>query len=354
MTEERHTPPTRVALIGYGLAGKAFHAPLIRATLGLELIAVISSRTAEIAADLPGVAVLETLERALDDPAVDLVVIATPDQLHHPQALAALSAGKHVVVDKPFAPSLPEAREMAAQAERAGKLLAVFHNRRWDADFLTLKDLIVSGELGEIRQFESHFDRFRPAAGDRWKDRRASGVWQDLGPHLVDQAIQLFGMPSAVLADLAVQRPGGTAFNYAHVLLDQGPVKTILHMTQSAVANSLRFAVHGTRGSYVKHGLDPQEDQSKAGIAPGDADWAIDPLEGELTRSLADGTTRTEAVANQRGDYLAFYRKLRTAIADGGTNPVPPEQALKVMAILAAGSESAVEQVWTAPTTEFG
>lgn len=348
------TPPIRVALIGYGLAGKAFHAPLICATPGLDLTAVVSSRKAEVGTYLPGVVILETLDQALDDPAIDLIVIATPDQLHHQQAMAAISAGKHVVVDKPLAPSLAEAREMAAQAVRASKLLSVFHNRRWDADFLTLKHLIASGKLGEVRQFESHFDRYRPAAGERWKDRRASGVWQDLGPHLVDQAIQLFGMPSAVLADLAVQRPGGPAFDYAHVLLDQGPVKTILHMTQSAVANSLRFAVHGTRGSYIKHGSDPQEDQSKAGIAPGDPDWGIDPREGELTQSLADGTLWTQAVANQRGDYLAYYRELRTAIADGGTNPVPADQALKVMAILAAGSASAAERVWTAPTTKFG
>lgn len=340
-------PPTRVALIGYGLAGKTFHAPLIRATPGLELIAVVSSRVAEIAVDLPGVAILESLDQALADPAVELVVIATPDQLHASQALAALSAGKHVVVDKPLAPGLAEAREMATQAERSGKLLSVFHNRRWDADFLTLERLIASGELGEIRQFESHFDRYRPAVGERWKDRRASGVWQDLGPHLVDQAIRLFGMPNAVLADLAVQRPGGGAFDYAHVLLDQGPVRTILHITQSAAANSLRYAVHGSRGSYIKHGLDPQEDQAKAGMVPGDADWGIDPRPGELTRGQPDGTTRSEAVANRRGDYPAFYRELRAAIASGGANPVPADQALQVMAVLEAGSRSALERAWT-------
>lgn len=342
-------PPTRVALIGYGLAGKAFHAPLIRATAGLELVAVVSSRKAEIAADLPVVAVLEALGQALDDPAVDLVVVATPDHLHATQALAALSAGKHVVVDKPLAPTLAEARDIAAQAKRAGKLLSVFHNRRWDADFLTLSHLIGSGELGEIRQFESHFDRYRPATGERWKDRRAGGVWQDLGPHLVDQAIRLFGMPRAVLADLAVLRPGSDAFDYAHVLLDHGPVRTILHMTQSAPANSLRFVVHGARGSYIKHGLDPQEAQAKAGIAPGDPDWGIDPLPGELTCGHADGTIRAEAVANRRGDYRAFYRDLRAAIANGSANPVPAHEALEVMAVLAAGIESARERGWIAP-----
>jgi predicted dehydrogenase len=340
----------RVALVGYGLAGKVFHAPLIRATPGLELAVIVSSRVEEITAHLRGVAILENIDAALADPTIDLVVIATPDHLHAPQTLAALAAGKHVVVDKPIAPTLPEAREMTARAAEAGRHLSVFHNRRWDADFLTLRKLINAGELGEIRQFESHFDRYRPVVGDRWKDARPGGVWQDLGPHLVDQAIVLFGMPKAVLADLACHKQDGGAYDYAHVLLNHGKVRSILHMTQSAPAHSLRFTVHGSRGSYIKHGLDPQEDQSKSGLAPGNIGWALDMREGELTRGLLDGNTQTQNVPNLPGDYLAFYREVCAAIGGRGTNPVPAAEALQVMAVIDAGTESARTKSWTIPT----
>lgn len=343
------TNPIRVALVGFGLAGKVFHAPLIRATAGLELASIVSSRVDEISAISPGAAVLRHIDEALEDPTIDLVVIATPDDLHAPQTLAALAAKKHVVVDKPFASSLPEAQEMAARAAAAGKHLSVFHNRRWDADFLTLKGLIGAGELGEIRQFESHFDRYRPEVGNRWKDARPGGVWQDLGPHLVDQAIQLFGMPKAVLADLASQKQEGGAYDYAHVLLDHGKVRSILHITQSAPSHSLRFTVHGSRGSYIKHGLDPQEDQSKTGMEPGDIGWAVDLQEGELTRGLPDGSTQTHTVPNLPGDYLAFYREVCTAICGRGTNPVPATEALQVMAVIEAGFESARTRSWVIP-----
>jgi predicted dehydrogenase len=346
------TKPIRVALVGYGLAGKVFHAPLIRATAGLELAIVVSSRDDEISACLPGVTIVQDIDEVLEDPTINLVVIATPDHLHKPQALAALAADKHVVVDKPFAPSFSDAQEMAALAAAAGKHLSVFHNRRWDADFLTLRELINAGELGEIRQFESHFDRYRPEVGNRWKDDRPGGVWQDLGPHLVDQAIQLFGMPKAVLADLASQKQDGGSCDYAHVLLDHGKVRSILHITQSAPAHSLRFAVHGSRGSYIKHGLDPQEDQSKVGLVPGHPGWAVDLQEGELTRALPDGSTQTHTVPNLPGDYLAFYRDVCAAIGGRGTNPVPATEALQVMAVIDAGFESVRTRSWAMPASE--
>jgi predicted dehydrogenase len=343
------TAPIRVGLVGYGLAGKVFHAPLIRATTGFELAVVVSSRVDEVRARLPDAAIVQQIGDVLTDPSIGLVVIATPDHLHKPHVLAALAAGKHVVVDKPFAPNLSEAQEMAARAAQAGTQLFVFHNRRWDADFLTLRKLIDAGELGEIRQFESHFDRYRPAVGERWKDTRPGGVWQDLGPHLVDQAIQLFGMPAAVLADLASQRQDGGSCDYAHVLLDHGNVRSILHITQSAPAHSLRFAVHGSRGSYIKHGLDPQEDQSKSGLCPGNPGWAIDLREGELTRGMPDGSTRPQAIPNLPGDYLAFYRGVCASIRGFGANPVPADQALQVMAVIDAGTQSARTRSWTVP-----
>lgn len=339
-------PPFRVALVGYGLAGKAFHAPLISATPGLALAGVVTSRAAEVAADYPAAQVWIDLGQALADPAIDLVVLATPDHLHAPQAEAALQAGKHVVIDKPFAPTQAEAEAVAAMAAQSGRLLSLFHNRRWDADFLTLKALIAAGKLGEIRQFESRFDRWRPQTADRWKDQRSGGVWQDLGPHLVDQAIQLFGTPQAIMAELAGGDAMGAGANYAHVVLRQGEVRSVLHMSRSAHDGALRYLVHGSRGSYAKRGTDVQEKQSRGGMRPGAAGWAIDPEPGLLTRVDAQGTATGQLVSNLPGDYLAFYRQLRAAMVGEGANPVLPDQALDVMRVLDAGTRSAQQGCW--------
>ena len=326
----------RIALIGFGLAGKAFHAPLIAATDGLELAAVVTSRAPEVEGLYPGVRVLPTLDAVLQDRSIDLVVLATPDQVHAEQALAALDAGKHVVIDKPLAPTLDEARRVAARAAERGRMVSVFHNRRWDADFLTLRRLIADGALGEITAFESRFDRFRPELGERWKDRRAGGVWQDIGPHLVDQALVLFGRPDAISADLAVLKPGGQAVDHAEVLLRYPGRRVSLHISQMMPDHALRMAVHGTQASFIKHGLDSQEQQSKDGMRPKDEGWGIDPSPGHLTR--ADGTVAE--VTPERGDYLAFYRGVAAALAGKGSLPVSAAEALNVMEVIAAGIAS--------------
>ncbi|RJF91303.1 oxidoreductase [Sphingomonas cavernae] len=334
----------RVALVGYGLAGKIFHAPLITSTEGMTLTTVVSSDPDKVHADLPGVQVTGDLGTALESHAIDLVVLATPDALHAEQALSALDAGKHVVVDKPFAPSLAEARLVAERAADRGLTLAIFHNRRWDGDFLTVRRLVEEGALGEIMLFESHFDRFRPEVTDRWKDKRAGGVWQDLGPHLVDQALRLFGMPEALFADIGTQRSSALVPDYAHVVLRYGARRVILQASQMTHANGLRFAVHGTRGSYIKYGTDPQEGQSKAGLKPASPVWGIDDQPGLLTRLAPDGRAHEIIVESERGNYAAFYEALRDAILDGKPNPVPPQQALDVMTVIEAGRISADER----------
>lgn len=330
----------RIALIGFGLAGKVFHAPLIAATPGLDLAAVVTSRANEVAASYPSTQVLSTLEPVLADRSIELVVLATPDHLHAPQALAALDAGKHVVIDKPLAPTLAEAQAIAARAAERGCMLSVFHNRRWDADFLTLRRLIDEDALGEITAFESRFDRFRPEPGTRWKDNRSGGVWQDLGPHLVDQTLALFGRPQAISADLAVLRPGGQAIDHATVLLRYPGRRVVLHMSMLLPEHGLRMAVHGRKASFVKHGLDRQEEQSKGGMRPDHNDWGLDPVPGQLT--LADGTVR--AVAPVRGDYPAYYRAIAAALAGEGPMPVSAEEALAVMDVIAAGTISNTER----------
>ncbi len=336
--------PIRVALVGYGMAGRVFHAPLIQVTKDLELACVVSSDATKVHADWPHVKVVGTLGDTLSDPTIQLIVLATPDHFHAPQALAALSAGKHVVIDKPFAPTLAEAETVAARAAELNLLLSIFQNRRWDADFLTLKRLIAENALGEIVQFESHFDRLRPKRAARWQDERASGVWQDLGPHLVDQALDLFGMPCAVSADIVQQRADTSAPDYAHIILHYERLRVILHMSQSTHAAGLRFAVHGTAASYIKHGLDPQEDQSKAGLTPTDPLWGVDDRHGTLTRIGTDGAAQNLIVETARGNSQAYYAAIASALNGAGENPVPPSAALNVMRVINAGNKSVAER----------
>lgn len=328
-------PDLNVALIGYGYVGKTFHAPLIAATPGFALHTVVSSDAAKVAADFPTARVVADLETVLADPAIDLVVIATPNALHAPQAIAALNAGKHVVVDKPFALDLAEARTMAEAAKVAGKLLAVFHNRRWDSDFLTVKRLIADGTLGEVVQYESHFDRFRPQVRDRWRERAGpgAGAWMDLGPHLLDQALALFGEPLGVSADIGVQREGSEADDYFHVVLRYPTLRVILHGSLLTAASDLRMAVHGTKASYVKHGLDPQEAQLKAGMTPGAPGWGRDSRHGVLTTVEDDIQIRDDVRPEVTG-YRHFYAGVREAILHAAPSPVPVDEALRVMALL--------------------
>ncbi len=328
-------PLLNVALVGYGFVGKVFHAPLITNTPGLRLHTVVSGDAHKVLVDHPGMQVVAEPEAAFADPGIDLVVIAAPNPVHAVLASAALAQGKHVVVDKPFAVTLREAQQVVAGAERAGRIVSVFQNRRWDADFLTLRKLIAEGALGEVMEFHSHFDRYRPTVADRWRERDqpGSGLWYDLGPHLIDQALQLFGMPEAVFADIALQRDGAVAADYFQVLLRYPKLRVVLHAGSLVPAQQLRFAVHGTRASYVKHGLDPQEGVLRKGGIPGQPGWGIDPLPGVLCTETADGV-KTEAVQGIPGDYVRYYAEMRDAILHGGPAPVTPQQALEVMAML--------------------
>ncbi len=331
----------RVGLIGFGYAGRTFHAPLIGATEGIAITAVSSSQPDDARAVLGDVSVVGTPEALIARDDVDLVVVASPNDSHAPLALAALTAGKHVVVEKPFALSLDEARAVVDAADKAGLVLAVFNNRRWDSDFLSVKAAIDRGDVGEIVHFESHFDRFRPVVRDRWRERAApgGGIWYDLGPHLLDQAVQLFGMPEAIEADLAVLRPGGQAEDWAHAMLRYADKRVIVHASMLSAGGSARFTVHGTAGSLVKLGADPQEAQLLAGMVPGAEGWGADgdPLvlhDGQVSREIA------AVIGDQRG----FYRGVVGAVRDGAANPVPPAEALAVMSLIDAGIHSSRER----------
>jgi predicted dehydrogenase len=334
-----------LALLGYGFVGRVFHAPLIAHTPGLRLHTIVSSRHDAAAAAYPQARIVADAQQAFADPQIDAVVVATPNQTHAPLALAALAQGKHVLVDKPFTLDVDEAQRVIAQAQRAGRIVSVFQNRRWDGDFLTLRALVEAGTLGEVAEFHSHFDRHRPQVGDRWREHAlpGSGLWFDLGPHLLDQTLQLFGLPEAIQVDLAQQRRGAQAPDYFHAVLRYPRLRAVLHAGSLVAANGLRFAVHGERGSYLKQGMDTQEAQLRAGLTPAAPQWGEDPLAGQLTLVADDGSTSAHALQTQRGDYRHCYAGFREAMAGRAPAPVDAAQALAVMRLLELGQRSAAE-----------
>jgi len=319
----------RTAIIGYGLAGRIFHAPLVQAAEGLELAAVSTSRAEQVP---PGIRVAPP-EALITDPAIELIVVASPNETHFPLAKAALEAGKHVVVDKPMCVSTNEARTLIELAKASGRLLIPFHNRRWDSDFLTVRKLIDSGKLGRVLLYEAHWDRFRPKVAERWREkpRPGAGLLFDLGPHMIDQALLLFGTPQRTIADLAAQRQGSQVDDYFALTLHYGASRVLLSASSLVARPRPRFSIHGTEASFIMFGLDPQEDQLKAEadvLAPG---FGVDEsLQGTLT--TADGIS--SAVPSERGTWLNFYRGVAAALAGRGPPPVMPEDALAALQII--------------------
>lgn len=344
----------RVGLIGYGFAGQTFHAPVIAGVPGLQLAAVASSQGERVRADWPNVTVCETPATLLARSDIDLVVLATPNDTHHPLAREALEAGKHVVVDKPFTTQLAQARALDDLAAATGLLLSVYQNRRFDADYLTLSELVRQGTLGRLVFFESHFDRYRPQVRQRWRELPGdgAGLWLDLGSHLVDQTVQLFGWPSAIQADFAAHRDGALTEDYFHAQLryehgGHAGLRVVLHASTLAATPAPRYRLHGTAGSYVKQGVDPQEDALRAGARPrleALGDWGLDTDEGQWVSSPDGVRLESRHVRTLRGNYLAYYAAVRDAILGLGPNPVTPAQAVAVMELLALGQQSARER----------
>jgi scyllo-inositol 2-dehydrogenase (NADP+) len=264
--------PIGVGLVGYGMSGSSLHAPLITAEPRLRLRAAVTSDPDRVHRDLPSLEVVPTLARLLDDAAVELVVVAAPNAAHHELVRAALEADRHVVVDKPFTLSTAEADDLIRVAKERDRQLTVFQQRRWDADFLTVRRCVDEGLVGWVTTYVAHYDRFTPQPAGRWteQDRPGAGVLYDLGSHLIDQGLCLFGIPETVSADLQVQRPGGTAVDYAHLVLGYGALRVILHVGSLVRAQGPRFTVHGDVGSFVKSGIDGQIAALLAGGRPGD------------------------------------------------------------------------------------
>lgn len=337
-------PDLQLALIGHGYVGRVFHAPLIEATDGIALHSIVS-RQAGLGALHPHARISADRQAVLDDPDIDAVVIATPNDTHAPIALQALAAGKHVLVDKPFTVDPTQAREVMAAAAVAGRVCSVFQNRRWDGDFLTLQQLLANDTLGEVAEFHSHFDRHRPQVRERWRESDApgAGLWFDLGPHLLDQALALFGRPRAIEADLLRQREGARSDDYFHVVLHYPRMRAHLHAGSLVADARLRFAVHGRRGSFVKQGLDTQEAMLREGLRPGAPGWGVDPLDGTLTLADDNGELDNRRIATVPGDYRRCYAAFRDAITGRGAPPASVADALQVMELLELATRSAAQ-----------
>ncbi|WP_165716147.1 oxidoreductase [Enterobacter hormaechei] len=336
-----------IALIGYGFVGKTFHAPLIQSVDGLKL-AVVSSRDEEkVKRDLPNVLVVATPEEAIQHPDIDLVVIASPNATHAPLATLALNAGKHVVVDKPFTLDMQEARDLIALAQEKQRLLSVFHNRRWDSDFLGIKQVIEQGSIGKVKHFESHIDRFRPEVRVRWREQNVpgSGLWFDLGPHMIDQTLQLFGLPLSVQGNIATLRDGAEINDWAHVVLNYPEHKVVLHCSMLVAGGVARFTVHGDKASVVKARIDQQEAQLLAGVIPGSESWGED----SDAMVLFNAQGEASAISAPKGDQRQYYINVRDALNGKIDNPVHPVEALAVMAVL----EAAVKSSETGTTQEL-
>ena len=338
-----------VGLIGFGLAGRAFHAQVIRAVPGLRLAAILQRSGNEAAELYPDVRIVRSLEELLSISEIRLVVIATPNESHFRLAQQCLAAGRDVLVDKPFTTTLREAVELVEFAKQKGRLLTVYQNRRYDGDFQAIRQLVASGVLGRIVRFETNYDRFRPQLKPgAWRERSGpgNGIFFDIGPHLIDHALLLFGLPEAITADIRIERDGAVAddafdvaFHYSH-----GP-RADLRSSILAVAPRPRFALHGTQGAYVKLTVDPQESNLRRGYIPTDAAWGVEPEEnwGLLTLPENDAFTQRR-VPSATCDYRAFYANLRDAILGKAELAVTPEWALDVMRLLELARQSSNER----------
>ncbi|AZM62060.1 MULTISPECIES: Gfo/Idh/MocA family oxidoreductase [unclassified Streptomyces] len=347
--------PLRVGLVGYGLAGSVFHAPLIAATEGLALDTVVTSnpeRQQQARAAYPDVRLAATADELLgraDE--LDLIVIASPNRTHVPLATVTLETGLPVVVDKPVAGTAAEARKLAALAEERGLLLSVFQNRRWDNDFLTLRKLVDEGGLGDVYRFESRFERWRPQLKGGWRESgdpaEIGGLLYDLGSHVVDQALVLFGPVTHVYAETDIRREGAQTDDDTFIALTHASgVRSHLHVSATTAQLGPRFRVLGSKAGYVKHGLDPQEAALRDGARPGPG-WGTEPEElwGRVGAGESPVTGGGTPVPTLPGDYPAYYEGVARALLDGAPNPVTALEAAAALDVLEAARRSAREKV---------
>jgi scyllo-inositol 2-dehydrogenase (NADP+) len=348
MKTSPETQAIQVGLVGFGLAGRTFHAPMIGAVHGLNLAAIVQRRGDDAQESYPEARVVRSVEELLKQESIRLVVIATPNLSHFALARQLLLAGRDVVIDKPMATTYEEAAELTRLAKECGRVLSVYHNRRWDGDFKTVRELLSAGALGQVKLYESHFDRYRPLVREgAWRERSepGSGVLFDLGPHLIDQALVLFGEPKAVSADVRVERKDAVVDDAFDITLHYPGMRAWLRATMLASRPGPRFLIHGVKASYVKYGLDPQEAALKRGERPKGAGWGVEPSDWFGKLVFADGDVQAErTVSTQPGDYRGFYENVRDTLNGQASLAVTAQQALRVMWVLELSRQSSGER----------
>lgn len=334
----------QVGLIGYGIAGQVFHAPIINAVSVLKLAKVVERHGEASRQHYPWVEVVKDADDLFRDPAIDLVVIATPNTSHFKLIQQALLAGKHVVVDKPFTTTSVQAQQLIELAQQTQRILTVHHNRRWDGDFQTVKQVIEQRYLGRLVEYEAHYDRFRNTLKQgSWREATdvGSGILFDLGSHLIDQAQVLFGLPQAITADVRAQREGAKADDYFEIGLDYGDLKVILRAGMLVRELGPHFILHGSEGSFIKYGMDPQEEALRGGLSPSKPDWGLEPRTqwGTLNTQMG-GLHFHGQLETMRGCYQAFYENVYQAIVEGAELAVKPEEARNTIRIIELALES--------------
>ncbi|MFF3022360.1 oxidoreductase [Gottfriedia sp. NPDC057948] len=337
----------KVGLVGYGFSGATFHAPFISVLEEFELTKVVSSKKEDVQRDLGDVEVVCSLDEVLKDELIDLVVITTPSGMHYEMAKQSLEAGKHVILEKPMVVETWEAEELIKIAEEKNRVLSVYHNRRWDNDFLTVKKLINEGVLGEINTYQVHFDRYRPEVRNRWRENLGpgSGMLYDLGSHLIDQALSLFGRPQFISADVFAQRENAETDDYFHIILGYDKLRVILHSGSIIPSNGPRFQVHGNKGSFIKYGLDGQEAALKEGKKPTEQTWGTDEPKFYGKLYTVDGEKEVEeTIETIPGSYTTYYKKIAESILNGSNAPVTGIEGLSVIKIIEAALKSSEEK----------
>lgn len=333
------------ALSSYGMSGLVFHGPLLNAHPGFKITKILERKKRESEGKHPGAMIVREFDKILEDPDIQLVVVNTPDHLHLEMARRAMAAGKHVVVEKPFTLRSGDASELIDMARKQDVVLTVFQNRRWDGDYLTVKEIIHSGKLGRLVDFESHFDRYRLEIQNTWKDQATgTGTLFNLGSHLVDQALQLFGMPERLFCDTRMLRDGARTDDSYDLFLHYPEFKCLLRSSYLVREPGPRYILHGTAGSYLKWGIDPQEEALKKGSDPGDRNWGKEPESawGKIN-TCYNGSELTGKYPTRPGNYLAFYDNLHDAILNREPLLVRPEEALDVIRIIEAAYLSSRE-----------
>jgi predicted dehydrogenase len=339
----------KVGLIGYGMAGRVFHAPVITAVPHLQLAKVVERRGQTSRERYPWVEVVREAAALFEDQAIELVVIATPNSSHFELARQALVADKHVVVDKPFTLTSEQARELIDLARERNKIISVFENRRWDGDFQTVSRIVKQGCLGRLVEYETHFDRFRnyfnPERAWREEGGAGSGVLFDLGSHLIDQAQVLFGLPRMLTADIRSQREAGKADDQFELIFHYDTLKVTLKAGLLVREPGPRFALHGTEGSFVKYGVDPQEEALKRGRSPREPEWGVEPeAQWGVLNTQIGGLHFQGKIETVKGCYPAYYENVYQAITGQAELIVKPEEAKNTIRMIELAVQSNAEK----------